>query len=101
MKIFNTFSSGYFKTKKHKKKTKGFWKHGDLDSPFAMFTQKLEAYFLLDNVCKRISEEYPHVPLYTVHDSIMTTKDYVGLVKEIMEEESIRLFNEKIRLKVK
>jgi len=61
-------------------------------APFAYITQMIESRFVLDICCKRIAEEYPHVPIYTIHDSIWTTADYSELVLNIMKEESISYF---------
>ena len=52
--------------------------------------QHLEATLILDIICKRISEERPDVPLFTIHDSITTTIPNVEYVKEVMTEELTR-----------
>ncbi len=59
----------------------------NLHSTLACTLQNLEAELILHVICKRISEEYPHIPLFTIHDSIVTTVDYSGCVKQIMKEE--------------
>lgn len=47
----------------------------------ACVLQKLESYLVLHNVCVDINEHHPDVPLFTIHDSIATTKPNVELVK--------------------
>ncbi|WP_298367580.1 hypothetical protein [uncultured Lutibacter sp.] len=49
--------------------------------------QSIESYLIIDVIAKRISEEYPDAPIYTIHDSISTTEEYVDAVEEIMKDE--------------
>lgn len=49
--------------------------------------QTIESYLILEVICKRISKEYPKAPLFTIHDSIATTEQYIEIVKSIMIEE--------------
>ncbi len=49
--------------------------------------QSIESYLMLDVIAKRISEEYPDAPIFTIHDSISTTEEYVDAVEQIMKEE--------------
>ncbi|GAB3542495.1 hypothetical protein GCM10027443_43430 [Pontibacter brevis] len=46
--------------------------------------QKLEAQILLHEVCKEIYELDRNIPLFTVHDSIITTTDHAETVKGIL-----------------
>lgn len=52
-----------------------------------LLLQRLESRIMLDKITKTISEELPECPLFTVHDSILTTVDYAGQVETIMERE--------------
>lgn len=52
-----------------------------------LLLQSIESYLIIDVIAKRISKEYPNAPIYTIHDSISTTKQYVEPVKQIMYEE--------------
>ncbi|MDA0176820.1 hypothetical protein OOZ35_04855 [Mesoflavibacter profundi] len=49
--------------------------------------QSIESYLIVDVICKRISEEIPNAPIFTIHDSISTTEEYIADVRRIMEEE--------------
>jgi hypothetical protein len=49
--------------------------------------QSIESYLIIDVICKRIGKELPQAPIFTIHDSIATTKEYVGVVQQIMLEE--------------
>jgi hypothetical protein len=42
---------------------------------------------MIDVIAKRISVEYPDAPIFTIHDSISTTEEYVDVVEDIMKEE--------------
>lgn len=49
--------------------------------------QSIESYLMIDVIAKRVSKELPKAPIFTIHDSIATTNEYVDRVKEIMIEE--------------
>lgn len=46
---------------------------------------KVEGYFLLERVCKEIADANPEIPLFTIHDSILTTEKHLAEVKKIAE----------------
>jgi hypothetical protein len=52
----------------------------------AVMLQYIESTIFIDNVCMRISEEYPDLPIFTVHDSIITLKGEESKIQRIMEE---------------
>lgn len=54
---------------------------------FSWKMQKLESDIIIGTVVRRLMDEYPHVPLITVHDSIATTPQYADLVRTVMLEE--------------
>ena len=49
--------------------------------------QSIESYLMIDIIAKRIAKEFPNAPIYTIHDSISTTAQYVDDVQRIMTEE--------------
>ena len=57
----------------------------------ARMMQKEEAKFMLHTVCRRLLTYHSEVPIFTIHDSIMTTEEHVPLVKRIISEEFDRI----------
>lgn len=53
----------------------------------AVLLQNIESYFIVDIISKRIATEYPNLPIFTIHDSIVTTVGNEDLVAQIMKEE--------------
>jgi hypothetical protein len=50
---------------------------------FSYLLQYVEAYVLLDYSAKKIHEEYPEMPLFSIHDALVTNEPW----KDILEEE--------------
>lgn len=48
--------------------------------------QRIESKLVLDIICKRISKEKPDLPIFTIHDSIVTVEGYEFYTKDIMTE---------------
>lgn len=53
--------------------------------------QNIEANFVINGVCRRLMVEMPDAPVYTIHDSILTTRPFVEPIRQIMVEEFARL----------
>ena len=53
----------------------------------ACLLQNLEAHVMINRVCRRIMVEMPEAPIFTIHDSILTTEPYLSRVQEIILEE--------------
>ena len=49
--------------------------------------QSIESCLMVNIIAKRISIEYPNAPIFTIHDSITTTAEYIDDVERIMTEE--------------
>lgn len=49
--------------------------------------QRIESFLILDVICKKISVLHPHIPLFTIHDSILTTQGNEAIVEDIMARE--------------
>lgn len=46
--------------------------------------QHIEAKYILHTVCKQIAETNANIPLFTIHDSIITTEEYSAFVQSEM-----------------
>ncbi len=53
----------------------------------AILLQRIESHLILDIICKRIAMEKPNLPIYTIHDCIVTTLGNEHYVCEVMEAE--------------
>ena len=53
--------------------------------------QNIEANFIINGVCRRLMVEMPDAPVYTIHDSILTTRPFVEPIRQIIFEEFARL----------
>ena len=53
--------------------------------------QRLESFIMLDVVCKKLSNQHPAIPFFTIHDNIITTKGNEDIVKDVMNKEIIQL----------
>ena len=95
MQIFSYLNTGYFKTRSGKGRNKK--RNGDLNCPFAIFAQGIESWFFLDNVCKELYLKYDDIPLFTVHDSILTTEPYVEKVESMITRLSNEIFGFTLR----
>jgi hypothetical protein len=54
---------------------------------FPIILQKIEAQMLLHRVAKRVYDVNPDIPLFTIHDSILTTKQHASTLKTILDNE--------------
>jgi hypothetical protein len=68
---------------------------------FAHLLQRIEAVAVLDIICKEIAQEWPQIPLITVHDCILTTPENVDLVKEYFSRRLHQLIGVRPQLEVK
>ncbi|WP_146228817.1 hypothetical protein [Mesonia sp. K7] len=65
--------------------------------PLHHLLQNIEAITLLDKVAKTISEKHPYMPLFSVHDSLVTTSSFSRLLKKEMEEEINKITTLKVK----
>ena len=53
--------------------------------------QRIESEIMIQNACKRISIEKPDLPIFSIHDSIITTDGDQGYVEKVIKEEAFKL----------
>ena len=56
------------------------------DNFLPIFLQKLESDILIGKICKTVSLNYPRIPMFTIHDSIVTTVGNEDIVASIMHK---------------
>ena len=66
----------------------------------ACILQNLEAETLLKDVCGELSNNYPDIVLYTIHDSIITTEDYIDIVQQTLRTNLYNVVGEYPNFKV-
>jgi len=71
-------------------------KHNDL----SIILQKIEAQMLLNRIGKRIFLHDRNIPLFSIHDSLVTTEQYAPIVKQIIEDEYIKQLGLKPNIKL-
>jgi hypothetical protein len=59
----------------------GYYK--DLCSLF----QRIESIAMIGFVCKHLQEEYPNLPIFTLHDCLITTEGNQDIIMKVMQEE--------------
>jgi len=99
VKAFKRLKQGFKKTKKGKGKYR--YREGDLRCPFAMFTQGVESWFVLDIVCEKLKRLHPDCPLFTIHDALYTTPAFSDLVRRVITDESQKIFGHSLSVKLK
>jgi|GEM_PF-2541733 len=70
-------------------------------APIAYITQEIESDFVLGIVCSKIVEQYPDIPIYTIHDAIYTTNEFADNVHDIILEEAKAFYGVDISVKKK
>jgi hypothetical protein len=54
---------------------------------FSHLLQQIESSIFLMIIAKKITDEHPNVPFFTIHDNVVTVERYASLVESIMKEE--------------
>lgn len=52
---------------------------------FSILLQRVESFLVLDSVGKQILTTNPNIPVFTVHDSVITTQEFLEPIKRIFE----------------
>lgn len=80
IKVFKNYFPDIYKTFRIIKY--GHGRHNTL----AIILQIIEAQLILGKICKIISDYNPKIPLFTLHDAIITTEQHIELVESVMKE---------------
>ncbi len=64
----------------------------------AHILQRIESIIIIENVVKRISDEKPDLPIFTIHDSVAATIGNEEYVASIIQKEVLKLTGLKVRL---
>lgn len=82
LSILDNLKSMWFKTS-NGKRTNAY-------NSVAILLQAIESYIVLEKIVTRIINEHPAIPVFTIHDSIVTSNSNVETVKQIVDEEFTR-----------
>lgn len=69
-------------------------------SRLARLLQSIESHVMLKIITKKIATQHPHIPMFTIHDSIAVPVQYGETVRAIMEAELTRITGLCPRLKM-
>lgn len=61
-----------------------FLKSNKRYNTLACLLQRIESELILEIICKKISDKFPSVPIFTIHDSVVTTLENRKKVEDIM-----------------
>ena len=68
---------------------------------FAHLLQRAESYLLLNDVCKRFNELFPVVPLFTIHDAILTHPKYLPVLTGFLVDRLAKITGVDVGVKTK
>ncbi|RCU42293.1 hypothetical protein EIZ47_10125 [Chryseobacterium lacus] len=67
---------------------------------FPLLLQKIESDLMLRVICKKINKTYPQIPLFTIHDSIITTEPYIETVRNFINKYTRKYIGKEPTLKI-
>lgn len=65
-----------------------------------LILQRIEAFLMIDVVVKELLNTYPAMPIYTLHDSIVSTEQYLPIIKDTIEKRILEYTGFKPHLKM-
>jgi hypothetical protein len=63
----------------------------DHDVKFSYLLQYIEAYVLLDYTAKKINQSHPNMPLFSIHDALVTNEDWQHILEVEMRDHIKRI----------
>ncbi len=71
------------------------------NSKFSYLLQRAESYLLLNVVARQFHDKYPTVPLFSIHDAILTHEEYLPDLERLIQENYLRLTGIDVGVKIK
>jgi hypothetical protein len=68
------------------------------DFPVAL--QRIESEMVINNACNKITLTHTEIPIFTLHDSIITTEGHENTVKKILNDEIVKYIGLEPNLKI-
>jgi hypothetical protein len=68
---------------------------------FARFMQLLESQLFINTILREFNELYPHIPLFTIHDAVLTIPKYSKLLQDFIIERTIQITGIPMTAKIK
>jgi hypothetical protein len=69
-------------------------------SNFALILQRVESYVIQGSACKNIINNRPSIPLFTIHDALITNEVYGNEILESFRNEIHQITNKDVGLKI-
>lgn len=70
-------------------------------SVMAILLQRIESHIVLNQVAKRINREKPEIPIFTIHDCLVTTVNNEAYFDAVLKDECFKLIGEYPKTKTK
>jgi hypothetical protein len=70
-------------------------------NPLPLILQAIEAEFVLNKVVPHLSNNFPNVPIFTLHDCIITTHNKINIITNAFETKGLEFFGEAPKYKIK
>lgn len=51
----------------------------------SIMLQRIESFIVIDLVVKELLENHPNIPVYTIHDSICSTKEHIPFIENLFK----------------
>ena len=68
---------------------------------FAHLLQRAEAYLLLNTVCREINEQFPDIPLFTIHDALLSHEEHIPVITSHLKKRLTQITGVSVGVKIK
>lgn len=66
---------------------------------FSLLLQRTESFLVINNTIRKITEEQPNVPIFSVHDSIISSKNNVDYLSKTLKDTIFRITGKETKVK--